>query len=163
MRGGRVDVDLDLDPCRPQALAELAEVVELAQPRRRPHRGRLVVLGRAQGPQRGAQVVEGLAAELLDVLQRPAGLLRVAVEQVRADPGLDVDRDHRVRDDVVDVAGDPQPLLADPAQRLLLAGALGGLGPLDQRVVGGAALADGRAEQQGRGDEGEVLRQLGGR
>ena len=94
--------------------------------------------------------------------ERPAGLLGVAVEQVRADAGLHVDRDHRVRDHVVHVAGDPQPLLADPAQRLLLAGALGRLGPLDQRGVGGAALADRRAEQQGRGDEREVLGDLRG-
>ena len=57
----------------------------------------------------------------LDVAQRRARLARVAVDQVRRDARLDVDRHHRVRDHVVDLARDPQALLAEPPQRLLLA------------------------------------------
>jgi hypothetical protein len=45
-------------------------------------------------------------------------------QQMRADARLHVDRHHRVRDDVVDVAGDPQPFLTYPAKRFLLAGPL---------------------------------------
>ena len=49
---------------------------------------------------------------------------------VRARARLDVDRSEAVRDDVVQVAGDAQPLLGHEPARLLLAGLLQVPGPL---------------------------------
>ena len=77
-----------------------------------------------------------------------------------ATPGLHVDQGDVVGDDVVQVAGDPQPLLGDPAAGLLLAGALGALGPLPDGVDEGAAAAYGVAgggRHAGPGEDAEVL------
>ena len=112
-RGGHGDrgrVDRHLDPRGPQLGRDVVEVVEPGGGTDR--RGLLRV---AQHPERGPQVVERVPARALDVQQRLARLLGVLVEQVRRDPGLHVDRDHRVRDHVVHLAGDPQPLLVERA------------------------------------------------
>ena len=66
------------------------------------------------------------------VCERGSALARVAVEQVGCDARLHVDRGQCVRDDVVQVTGDPQPLLLGPSLRLLLAASLGQLDPLEQ-------------------------------
>ena len=52
------------------------------------------------------------------------GRLGAAVDHVRGGAGLHVDGGHGVRDAVVQVAGDAQPLLRDPPPQLLLVGAL---------------------------------------
>jgi hypothetical protein len=75
---------------------------------------------------------------------------------VGGDAGLHVDRGQRVRDDVVQVAGDPQPLLLGAALRLLLACALGQLEPLEQQLNVGAAIAQGLGGEHGNGDEGHM-------
>ena len=82
-------------------------------------------------------------------VQRGLGLARALVEDVGGDAGLDVDRDHRVGHDVVDLAGDAQALVGQAALRVVACAplaldlALGG-GPLD-----GAATAHRIAEDQG--------------
>ena len=53
------------------------------------------------------------------LLERGAGYLGPLVDDVVGDAGLDGDDAHRVGDDVVEVAGDPQPLGADRPAFLL--------------------------------------------
>ena len=115
-----------------------------------PGRGgdRRLGVARAQHAERRTQVGQRLAADLLDVAEGLARLLRVGVLHVGGDAGLDVDGDQRVGDHVVQVAGDAQPLLVDAAPGLLLAGPLGGLGPLDQGVLVGAAVVHRGAERE---------------
>ena len=105
--------------------------------------------GSRRTSERRAQVGEGGAAGVLDVAQRPVGLAGVALEQVRRDARLDVDRGHRVGHDVVDLAGDAQPLLAHAPQRLLLGG-------LHQPLLGHAARPDHLAGGDRQQDESGV-------
>ncbi len=84
-----------------------------------------------------------------------AGLGGVAVEQVDGDPGLGVGERDVVRDDVVQVAGDPDAFVGDPAAGLLLAGALGPFGALLDGGQVGAAGADGVADGAGQQDPGD--------
>ncbi len=70
-----------------------------------------------------------------------------------------------VGDDVVEVAGDPQPLLRDPAPGLLLAGALGAFGALPDGVHEGPPAADGvpcGGGHAGPGEDAEVLLRVPG-
>src|SRR5664280_3353797 len=59
-----------------------------------------------------------------NVIERLARLRRVGVEQVPRDPRLDRDDRDMVRDDVMQLTGDVQPLLYDAALRLLLSAGL---------------------------------------
>ncbi len=61
-------------------------------------------------------------ARRFDRCQRVAGMAGIAVEQVRRDAGLHIDRGECVRDDVVQFTRDPQPLLLGTALCFLLAG-----------------------------------------
>ena len=89
-----------------------------------------------------AQLDEGVARRLLDGLEpRPCGG-GVAVEHDAGRTGLHAHRRHVVRDDVVQVAGDAEPLLAHAPRRLRLSGRLRVIGPgHDLRDVG-APVAD---------------------
>ena len=66
-------------------------------------------------------------------------LLGLAVDEVQGDAGLHVDQRHVVRDDVVQLAGDPQPLLVGLTPTFLVlacraaASAPGGSGHLSDR------------------------------
>ena len=65
---------------------------------------------------------------LADILERLLRLLRVPVEDVGARARLDVDQGYLMADDVVQLACDLEPLLRDPAARLLFLRALQLLG-----------------------------------
>ena len=88
------------------------EIVEPVQPGGRP--ARWVLVDAAQHPERGAHLLQQFAARPLDGRQRRPGLLGVVVHQVERDPGLHVDQRDVVAEDVVQVAGEPQPLLTCP-------------------------------------------------
>ena len=93
--------------------------------------GRGVV--RAQHAERRPQLGERLAAGVLDGEQGVAGVVGPLVQHVGADPRLHRDARQGVGDRVVQVAGDPQPLLGDPAAGLLLARLRQVPGPFLQR------------------------------
>jgi hypothetical protein len=93
------------------------------------------------------------------------GLVGTSVHDMGGDARLHIDQGDVVRDDVVEVTGDPQPLLGDPAAGLLLAGALGALGPLPYRVDEGTAAAYGISRgpcHAGPGEDAEVLLRVPG-
>ena len=75
---------------------------------------------------------------------------------VRARAGLDVDGRQAVGDDVVEVAGDAQPLLGHEPARLLLAGLLQEAGPFLQAEEVVAAGAGRVADEPGRDAPREV-------
>ena len=97
---------------RPGARRLLDEFGEPVEARRRGARG---VAGRAQGVEDLADLAQRLLAGRLDGGERGAGLFRVGVEEREADTRLDVDHRDAVREDVVQFAGDPQPLLVGAA------------------------------------------------
>lgn len=122
--------------------------------------GGLGVAGLAQQPDGGPQLVERGATGLAYVRERLLGLVRALVHDMGGHPGLDVDQGDVVGDDVVQVAGDAQPLLGDPAAGLLLAGALRPLGPFPDRVDERAPAAHGvpgGGGQAGPGEDADVL------
>ena len=87
------------------------------------------------------------------------GLLGVAIEHVQRGARLHVDRGDAVGDHVVEVAGDAQALLGDPAAGLLLAALLEVARPLLELGEVGAAVVLGRAEEHRPADpagEGEA-------
>ena len=86
------------------------------------------------------------------------GLLGLFVEDVARDAGLDADQRDVVADEVVQVAGDAQAFLADPAAGLFLAGLLCPHGAGFDLGDVGAAVARGLAG----GDRGEGDRTRGG-
>src|SRR5215216_7140082 len=107
--------------------------VQLGQAGRRGQRRPAgVAVALAEHAQHGVQLPEGLVAGLADGGQRVGGLVGPAVQQVGRDPGLDADHPDGVGDHVVQLPGDAQPLLVDPAAGLLLPGPLGPLGPVPQ-------------------------------
>ena len=59
-----------------------------------------------------------------DILERLPRLSRLLVEDIGARSGLDVDQGDVVSYDVMELTGDPQPLVGDPAQRLLFSRSL---------------------------------------
>jgi hypothetical protein len=65
----------------------------------------------AQQGEHLAQVLHRRAGHVADRKQRLPGGCGVVLGEVRPDGGLDGDDSHRVRQHVVQVAGDPQPLL----------------------------------------------------
>ena len=100
---------LDRQPGRPLSATQL---VEPGQPGGR--LARRVLVDAAQHAERGAHLAQQFAAGPLDGGQRRAGLLGVVVHQVQRHPGLHVDQRDVVAEDVVQVAGEPEPLLACP-------------------------------------------------
>ena len=111
------------------------------------------VVAAAQHVERGAQLVERVAAGLLDVGQRRPGLLGLLVEQVQGHAGLHVDQRDVVGQHVVQLLGQPQPLLAEPAPLLVL----GGLGQLGRPLPADAdQLRDGQHDDQPPGDQRQV-------
>ena len=79
---------------------------------------RVGVVGLPQHVEDGAQLPQPLLAGGLDRLQGFGGRLRAGGQDVGGHPGLHVDGGHGVGDDVVQFAGDAQPLLVDaPAGR----------------------------------------------
>ncbi len=107
--------------------------------------GRGVV--RAEHAQRRPQLGERVAAGVLDGEQGVAGVVGPFVQHVGADPGLHRDAGQGVGDRVVEVAGDPHPLLGDPAAGLLLPGLGQVPRPFLQRGPLGPPAEDGAAEQ----------------
>ena len=121
---------LDLHP-GPGRLGD--QGVQLGQAGRRGQRGpAAVAVALAQHPEHGVQLAQGLVAGLADRGQGVGRLVGPALQQVGGDPGLDADHPDGVGDHVVQLPGDPQPLLVDPAAGLLLPGPLGPLGPVAQ-------------------------------
>ena len=83
-------------------------------------------------------------------------------DHVPADAGLHGDQGHAVRDDVVQLPGDPQPLLDDgPGRQLPSGGRLLLRDPQPLRLLG-AARADGVAEGPRGEQEGTGLQEVGG-
>ncbi len=122
--------------------------------------GGLRVAGLSEQADGGPQLVEGGATGLPDVGEGLLRLVGALVHDVRGDAGLDVDQGDVVGDDVVQVAGDAQAFLGDPAAGLLLAGAFGAFGAFPDGLDEGAATADGVAgggADAGPGHDAEVL------
>ncbi len=88
-----------------------------------------------------AQLLESFVTCRFDRCKRDAALPGIALEQVGGDAGLHVDRGERVRDDVAQVSGDPQPFLLGTALCFLLAAALRQFEPFEQNLHVGAAVA----------------------
>ena len=118
---------LDGRPRSPHGVHELLKVGEARRGRERGGPGFLV----AQQPEHDPQLVLGGPPDHLDRFQCGACLLRALGHQAPAHPGLDGDHRERVGDDVVQLAGDAHPLLAD-----LLPGALGLGGSLALGLLG---------------------------
>src|SRR5690606_39310053 len=107
----------------------------------------------AQHLQGGAQFAAGGAADLGDVVEGPGDGLpvepfRVGGQDVRGGRRPHPDDGDAVGEQVVQVAGDAQAFLGDPAAGLLLASAFGALGPFDDRGDVLAVEADVDAEDQ---------------
>ena len=98
------------------------EVVKAVQARRR-RPGRLLA-GAAQHAEHRADLAQGVGARLVDRRQRDPRLLGLLVHQMQGDAGLDVDQRDVVRQHVVELLGDAQPLLVGLAAGLELASAL---------------------------------------
>ena len=81
----------------------------------------------ADGP---AHLAQRVAARRLDLARRLGRGVRVAPDQAAGGAGLDDHHADAVGDDVVHLAGDPGPLLADRQPGLLVAVALGSYGAL---------------------------------
>ena len=117
----RLALRSQLDPKAARA-GLLHELAHVAQPRLR--RQRCVGVRPAQDAKRAAHLVERVAPRALDRLQRFARALGVAVEHRPRALRLRHHPADAVRDDVVQLARDPRPLLADRGalalQRLLL-------------------------------------------
>jgi hypothetical protein len=152
------ELDRDVDARHAHAVRELLERLDALGRARR--RGRLVL--RAQDAERRAQVGERLAGHPLDLLQRAARALGLTVDEVGRHAGLHVDRDHRVGDDVVELARDAQALLPHAAQRLLLAGALRAVGALLDRGDEGPVVALRAPDRERQEGQPEVLQGLEG-
>ncbi len=137
----------------------VGQLLQAAQARRG-FGGGLGVAALAEQADGGAEFVERAAAGLADVREGLLGLVGPLVHDVRGDTGLHVHQGDVVGDDVVQIAGDPQPLLGDPAAGLLLPGAFGALGPvpdgLDDRAAAAYGVAGGGADAR-PGEDAEVL------
>ena len=122
---------------------------------------RVAVVGLAEQADGVAELVQRRLAALPDVVERRDRADRVGVRRRAGDAGLDVDQGQVVTDAVVQVAGDPQPFLGDPAAGLGVPVGLGlrrrgaDLGQVGPAVPGGRAGRDGEPAERGQG---EVLR-----
>src|SRR5690606_10620286 len=73
----------------------------------------------AQDPEELLQLTDRLAAGALDATEGLLRDVRVASEGPPGGAGLDPDEAHRVRDHVVELAGDPEALVEHRAPRVL--------------------------------------------
>ncbi len=122
--------------------------------------GRLGVAGLAQQSDGGAQFLQRGAAGPAHMGEGLLGLVGPLVHDVGGDPGLHVDQGDVVGDHVVQIAGDAQAFLGDPAAGLLLAGALGPFGAFADRLDEGAPAAygvPGGGADAGPGEDRHVL------
>ena len=126
----RVALDGELDAKAGRARA-LQEVAEVGQPRLRRALGRLVLAG-SQQLERAVHLRHRLAAELRDV--RGGGRDALLGDGGGERLGPDDDHAHVVRDDVVQLLGDPHALLRDRALGQQLALALEPLGALAKHL-----------------------------
>ena len=124
-------------PRSPHGVHELLEVEEARCGRERGGPGVLL----AQQSEHHPQLVLGGPPDHLDRFERGARLLRALCHQAPAHPGLDGDHREGVGDDVVQLAGDAHPLLADLQPGALGLGGSLALGLLGQpgHVMPGAA------------------------
>jgi hypothetical protein len=173
----RVGQRLLRDPVRRQVghhrqLPRLAELTELHRKTGRRETGQQVgqpgeagrrlgvvrLVRAAQHAHHRLNLGEHAVRRLPDVVQGGRHLIGPAVEDVGGRAGLHVDHRDVVRHHVVQLAGDAQPLLGDPAAGLLLAAVLGAVGPLlhlaDVRPVRPGRVAHrGRQEDPGEQPE----------
>ena len=155
--GLAVDPQLDVQAGRARALDQRAHVRK-ARLRREPQ---LLVLA-AQHAEQPAQLGQRLAAGVLDDRERRLGALRVALRHPPRGARLHGHRAERVRDHVVEVAGDPRALLERGGVGGRVALALGALGALVERAVEARTRAQHLPEQD-RGDDDQADRaQVGG-
>ena len=124
-------MELDRQPRRPHLVGEGRDPLE-----RRLRRPRLLLVVVPQHPEQPAHLAERLLAGALDRVERGAGRLGIGGEHLAAAARLDDDDRDRVRDDVVELAGDPRALLGHGGSRPLVLVAL----ELD-RAEGERALA----------------------
>ncbi len=118
--------------------------------------GRVGVVGLPQHVEDDAQLPEPLLAGCLDRLQGFSGDLGAAGQDVAGRPGLHVDGSHGVRDDVMQFAGDAQPLVSHPLLGVLL-------GPVVDRLhVGAAVRHRDPGEQRGRDQAGDQVEAAAG-
>ena len=123
------------------------EVAEAVQARRRPPRR--VLAGAAQHTEHRADLAQRVGARLVDRRQRDPRLAGLLVHQLQGDAGLDVDQRNVVRQHVVQLAGDAQPLLVGLAAGLELARPLG----LREALLAAADPLDaGQRHEQPGGD-----------
>lgn len=118
---GVPDRDGDRDARRPGALHEFVQPVQARALRHHI---------RTQDLQRRAQLTHRLAARLLDGQQRGGHLVTALAREMHGNARLELDDRDGVGEGVVQLAGDPQPFLARPAQRGLLTRAFGLACPL---------------------------------
>ncbi len=121
-------------------------VAELAQ--RGPHLGERRLAGLPDGDERAAQVGARAAGPIV----RP--------EDVQRGPGLHRDRRHAVRHGVVQLPGDPQPLLGDPATGLRLAFLAGQAQPVRGFRGQRAAAADHLTQHHGQEEHRDARQDL---
>ena len=97
-----IQLQLDVEPTVPELADQVVEVGH-ARGRGEPELVSLV----ADDVEQPAGLDEGAASGVGDVAQHPLGLVRVGTHQVLGGGRLHHHRAHRVRDDVVQLAGDP--------------------------------------------------------
>src|SRR3954447_7404744 len=150
-----LDRQFDGQTGRPDLFDQLPEALETGK--RRPG---LLAAGRrvAEDPEHPAHVGQGCAAGSVDGLESAPCLVGTPIERTQARPCLDHDHAHMMRDDVMELARDPLPLVLDGTAGAVLA--FGFLEPgvlLDRRRVstaGSGPVAEGDHDPDGdhRGD-----------
>ncbi len=115
----------------------------------------------AQQPDGGAQLFECGPPGLPDVRQRLPGLDRLGLHGDPRHARLHVDQCDVVAEYVVQLAGDPQSFLDDPAGGLLLAGLLGPVGALLDRRDVRAPVPRGLPDRGGKADLRDKAQDLG--
>ena len=119
--------------------------------------GGVLLVAVAQQPEEAAHLDQGLAAGRLDLAEGGRRLVWAGAQGAPGRPGLDDHHADRVGDHVVQLAGDPAPLLGHrPTRAQLLLGGQLGVERLQLGHVGQAPLLQ-VAEEEGGGelDEGE--------
>src|SRR2546422_2488914 len=98
------------------------DTLELGQSGR--WRSRLRAIALTQQAERRAQLLECFLAGLVDRDESAPGLVRIAIEQVSPDTGLDADHRDPMGQDIVQLARDSNALLTSPPVGLVLAAPL---------------------------------------
>ena len=138
--------------------AGVAHVVDEARQVGEPGRRCVVALAVAvaQHAEQAAHLGERAAGGGRDGLERGTGLVGPVGEHVGADAGLHGDHRHRVGDDVVQLLGDPQPLLGEHAGRALALDVGPLLGLADPGLERLAAGPQRDPDRPGAGEERQV-------